>query len=195
MNSQQQSTLRQSIRNKRRLISKQEQQQHSESIIHQLIHSQVYQNSYDIALYLSTDGEVDLNSLMSILFQDNKKVYLPIILSAQKGIMKFAPYHHEKLLEKNYLGILEPLYEDKDLVAIEQLDLILAPLVGFDESGNRIGMGGGYYDRALQNLKTGALKTQFIGVAHELQKVEKLQAREWDIPLHGIITEKRFSYF
>ncbi len=195
MNSQQLSILRKSIRDKRRLISKQEQLQHSESIIHQLIHSQVYQNSYDIALYLSTDGEVDLNLLISILFQDNKKVYLPIILPVQKGIMKFVPYYQEDLLAKNCFGILEPYYEDKDLIAIGQLDLILAPLVGFDRAGNRIGMGGGYYDRALQNLKTGELKTKFIGVAHELQRVEELQARRWDIPLHGIITEEKFSYF
>ena len=195
MNSQQLSTLRQCIREKRRQISKAEQLQHSKAIIHHLIHSRLYQNSQNIALYLSTDGEVNLKSLISILFQDNKKVYLPIIISARQGIMKFTPYHHEKLLEKNCFGILEPHHEEKDLISIAQLDLILAPLVGFDESGNRMGMGGGYYDRALQNLNTGGSKTQFIGVAHELQKVEKLQAREWDIPLHGIITEKSFSYF
>ena len=83
------------------------------------------------------------------------------------------------------------------------MDLVLAPLVAFDEQGNRMGMGGGFYDRALQHLKstnTGSLKRRplkpkVIGIAHELQKVANLHSQSWDITLNAIVTEKRLSYF
>lgn len=195
MNSQQLSVLRQNIRKKRRNISASEQMQHSKSIIQHLISSQLYQNSQNIALYISTDGEVDLATLFKKLFYDNKKIFLPVILSPQKAIMHFAAYHRKTLLEKNCFGILEPWYKEQHVIPIEQLDLILAPLVGFDGAGNRIGMGEGYYDRALQHLKKGETKTQFFGVAHEIQKVRQLEPQKWDVPLNGIITEERLSYF
>lgn len=183
------------MREQRRQISNIEQQQHSESIIQRILHSQIYKDSQHIALYLPTDGEVDLSSMIEQLFSDNKKLYLPIILSSQDSVMYFADYDIETELEENCFGILEPVYQKNHIIAVKQLDLILAPLVGFDEHGNRMGMGGGYYDRALQDLKKENTKTQFFGVAHELQKVEALEPQDWDIPLHGIITEERLSYF
>lgn len=79
-----------------------------------------------------------------------------------------------------------------------QLDLILAPLVGFDEFGNRMGMGGGYYDRALQHLQKrqfNCCRTKYVGVAYELQKVQPMTPHHWDIPMHAVITEKQFTYF
>ena len=193
--SRQSSELRTSIRLQRREIPKIKQQLHAAAIIEQLLNSRLYHDSQYIALYLSTDGEVDISALIEQLFTDNKKVYLPVISPTRNGIMHFAAYQRETILEKNCFAILEPAYEERHLIPIEQLDLILAPLVCFDEFGNRMGMGGGYYDRALQHLKNREIKTQFFGIAHELQKVELLETHEWDIPLHGIITEKRLSYF
>ena len=194
-NTQQTSSLRQHIREQRRQLSKLEQKQHSETIIQHLLRSRLYQYAQHIALYIANDGEIDLSSLMTKLLRDNKKVYLPIILSTKNATMSFAAYTKETLLEKNGFGILEPVYDKQHLIPIEQLDLILAPLVGFDESGNRMGMGGGFYDRALQHIKQGVSQTQFFGIAHELQKIEQLEAQKWDIPLNGVITEERLSYF
>ena len=114
--------------------------------------------------------------------------------------MGFAPYDKGTRLRKNCFGILEPVYQKKQLKTALQMNLILAPLVGFDEQGNRMGMGGGYYDRALQHLKSGdsrsrSFKPGFVGIAHEIQKVHKLESHTWDIALNAIVTERRLSYF
>ena len=174
------------------------QHQHAEIISQRIIHSRLYRHSRHIALYLSADGEVDLSPLINKLHTYSKKCYLPVILSRQHAIMAFAPYEKHTRMRKNCFGILEPVFQKKQLKTARQMDLVLAPLVGFDDHGNRMGMGGGFYDRALQHLKsnkTRRLKPKFIGIAHELQKVTQLQSQIWDISLNAIVTEKRLSYF
>ncbi len=114
--------------------------------------------------------------------------------------MAFAPYEKKTCLRKNSFGILEPVYQKKQLKTARQLDLVLAPLVAFDPQGNRLGMGGGFYDRALSHLRAHGRRTRkhhplFIGIAHELQQVDSLQVQSWDIPLHAIITERGLRYF
>ena len=191
-------SLRKSLRSQRRRLSKIKQHRHTKIITQRIIHSPLYKHSKHIALYLSGDGEVDLMPLISKLHADSKKCYLPVILSKQNSIMAFAPYGEHTRLKKNCFDIPEPVFHKKDLKTVKQIDLVLAPLVGFDEYGNRIGMGGGFYDRALQHLNlssTALRKPKLIGVAHELQKVTQLEAQSWDIALDAIVTERRLSYF
>ncbi|MCU7966209.1 MAG: 5-formyltetrahydrofolate cyclo-ligase, partial [gamma proteobacterium symbiont of Bathyaustriella thionipta] len=193
---QQSYALRQSLRIKRRHLPKMKQHQHAKRISQRIIHSKFYKHSRHIALYLSADGEVDLSFLINKLHGHSKKCYLPVILSRRHAIMYFAPYDAQTQLKKNCFGILEPIYQKKQLKTAQQMDLVLAPLVGFDEQGNRMGMGGGYYDRALQHLKSGdiksrALKPKFVGIAHEIQRVKKLESHTWDIALNAIVTERR----
>ena len=179
------------------------QHQHAKIISQRIIHSKMYKHSRHIALYLPADGEIDLSLLINKLHGHSKKCYLPVILSRQHAIMAFAPYEKHTRLRKNCFGILEPVFQKKQLKTAKQMDLVLAPLVAFDEQGNRMGMGGGFYDRALQHLKstnTGSLKRRplkpkVIGIAHELQKVANLHSQSWDITLNAIVTEKRLSYF
>ncbi len=195
---QQSPTLRYTIRKKRRHLLKIKQHQYSHSISQRIIHSRLYKYSRHIALYLSSDGEVDLSPLINHLHGHNKTAYLPVILSRKNSLMYFAPFKKHTRLQRNCFGILEPVYQKKQLRTARQLDLILAPLVGFDEFGNRMGMGGGYYDRALQHLNNrpfNCCKTKYIGIAYELQKVQALKCHHWDIPLHGIFTEKQIIYF
>jgi len=193
-------TLRQSLRQKRSHLSKIKQHQHAQSITRRIIHSKLYKHSRHIALYLSADGEVSLAPLLNKLHSHYKKCYLPVIVSRRHSIMSFAPYEKGTRLRKNCFGILEPVYQKKQLKTARQMDLILSPLVGFDEMGNRMGMGGGFYDRALQHLRrqhttNRLLKPKFVGIAHEIQKVTELESHYWDIPLHAIVTERRLSYF
>ena len=197
--------MRKSLRIKRRHLSVIKQHQHAKIITRRIIHSQLFKRSRTIALYLSADGEVDLSALINKLHADSKKCYLPVILSRQHSIIAFAPYEKHTHLKKNCFGILEPVFHKKQLKTAKQIDLVLAPLVGFDEQGNRMGMGGGFYDRALQHLRTNSLtpqhtkrrplKPKVLGIAHELQKVAHLQSHNWDITLNAIVTEKRMSYF
>lgn len=181
------------------------QHQHAKIIIRRIVHSSIYKRSKHIALYLPAGGEVDLSALLKHFQFHSKKCYLPVIISQKNGIIAFAPYEEHTHLKKNCFGILEPVFLKKQLKSAKQLDLVLTPLVGFDEQGNRMGMGGGYYDRALQHLRTHhsdsltarqrPLKPKVLGIAHELQKVERLQSQSWDIRLDAIVTEQRLTSF
>jgi 5-formyltetrahydrofolate cyclo-ligase len=77
------------------------------------------------------------------------------------------------------------------------LDLILTPLVAFDDQGNRLGMGGGFYDRTLAYLgrRKHWKKPRLIGTAHAFQQVARLPHESWDVPLHGVVTEKALLSF
>ena len=77
------------------------------------------------------------------------------------------------------------------------LSLVLMPLVAFDAKGNRLGMGGGYYDRAF-NQTQWPYKTRrplLVGVAHEFQRVPELPTESWDVPLDAVITEREIYRF
>ncbi len=90
-------------------------------------------------------------------------------------------------MRPNRYGIPEP--QNTERVSPAALDYLLIPLVGFDRQGNRLGMGGGYYDRALANLKP-FRRTFKLGVAYSFQELIELEPKAWDIPLDGIVTEK-----
>jgi 5-formyltetrahydrofolate cyclo-ligase len=193
-------TLRQSLRHQRRQLSRMKQHQHAQAVYRRLIHSRLYRHARSIALYLAADGELDLSLLINRLHSHSRKCYLPVILSRQHATMAFAPYEKHTPLRKNSFGILEPVYQKKQLKSARQLDMVLAPLVGFDELGNRMGMGGGFYDRALAHLihnHTGrkSVRPRFVGVAHELQKLPPMESRIWDVPLQAIVTERRLTFF
>ena len=92
----------------------------------------------------------------------------------------------------NEFGIPEPLLRSRRVTAITRLDLVLTPLVGFDEQGNRLGMGGGFYDRSFAYLRQRQRwrKPHLLGVAFELQNCEQgLPHQQWDVPLDGVVTE------
>jgi 5-formyltetrahydrofolate cyclo-ligase len=106
--------------------------------------------------------------------------------------MKFAPMPADERMLKNRFGIAEPRHGACAHTRI--LDIVLVPLVGFDDAGNRLGMGGGYYDRRFSYLRTRSsfLRPRLIGVAYELQHVDELPKDEWDVSLWAIVTDKKF---
>ena len=90
----------------------------------------------------------------------------------------------------NRYRLPEPDVSDDEMLVPEELDLVLAPLVVFDAQRNRIGMGGGYYDRSFAFRKDPAnMKPTLIGVAHELQKVDQLIPESWDVQLDMVVTD------
>lgn len=104
----------------------------------------------------------------------------------------FSEYRSGDRLIHNRYGIIEPDIRRRKPVAAWGLDLVLVPLVAFDKTGNRIGMGGGFYDRTFAYLISGNTwyKPKLIGVAHELQQLNSIQPNPWDVPLDGIVTER-----
>jgi 5-formyltetrahydrofolate cyclo-ligase len=184
--------IRQLKRSQRRLLSPQVQQQHSQSLRQNIAKEKSYKNSRHVAVYLANDGEINPALLIEHALFLRKTVYLPV-LSPLKNSLYFAPYTTGDRLKLNRFGIPEPVCHPSDWKTASQLDLLLLPLVAFDTQGNRMGMGAGFYDRTLAYLRHRQhwKKPVLMGLAHEIQKVEQLDAQSWDVPLNCIVTEKQ----
>ena len=181
--------------NKRRLrnqLTCHEQSTHAIGLANQVCRQQAFLNSSKIACYLANDGEIDPEHIIQSAWELRKNVYLPV-LSPFQSKLYFAPYQAGMAMQLNRFGIWEPACKPAKWLTAWQLDLMLLPLVAFDESGNRLGMGGGFYDRSLayRQSRTHSLRPRLIGLAHELQREQQLAANSWDIPLEMIATEER----
>ena len=124
-----------------------------------------------------------------LLWRHGRKVYLPSIQPGQQ--LCFKPYQPASRMTANQYQIDEPISDQGSRTAAA-LDLLIIPLVGFDRTGNRLGMGGGYYDRHLayrtSRLKPGPL---LVGLAYEFQRQPRLASDRWDIPLDLIVSERQ----
>jgi 5-formyltetrahydrofolate cyclo-ligase len=109
--------------------------------------------------------------------------------------MTFAELDHGARLGTNFFGISEP--DAAKRIDPRRLDLVLTPLVAFDDRGVRIGVGRGYYDRCFRFLHArGAWhRPKLLGVAYELQHVRAIAPEPWDVPLWGAVTEVRVRRF
>lgn len=142
-----------------------------------------------VALYLAADGEIDPVLLMKGALAQGKRVFLPQLRAANR--LEFAEYRSGARLRRNRFGIPEPLRGRR--MALQGLDVVLVPLVAFDRRGNRLGMGGGFYDRTFarfrQPCRSRANAPRLIGLAHRFQQVAGLDEQSWDVPLSGILTD------
>lgn len=141
-----------------------------------------------IALYLTADGEIETMPLIEWLWQQGKKTYLPVIHPFSKGHLLFLHYDAATPMVLNRYAIAEPKLDQTQIRPAAQLDLICTPLVAFDTTGHRLGMGGGYYDRTLEPWFTSKSGPKPIGLAHDCQQVDKLPVESWDVPLPKIVT-------
>ena len=156
----------------------------SHAICEKLISSDDFQNANKIFVYKAVACEVRLDDLIEKALSLGKEVYYP--LCKVKGEMLALKPGPGTVWKEGSFGISEPSEAGSIEAKPSELDLIICPLAGFDEAGNRIGMGGGYYDRFL--AKAGLAKA--IGVAFDCQRLERILAQPHDIALPKIITEK-----
>ena len=192
---QQKSELRKQLRRVRNSLTPAQQDRASQALFEILKALPSYQNSQHIAAYLANDGEISPQRLVQDAWDEGKQVYLPVVDPAGRGTLTFLPWQEDTVMEDNKYGIPEPDQSLYKALPAPQLDLVLLPLTGFDKSGKRMGMGGGYYDRTFAFMNSGEggfCKLQLIGLAHEGQKVESIPCESWDIPLSGIATDQRF---
>ena len=183
--------LRQQKREQRRQLSASQQAKHAQQLAECLLRHSTFIDSQCIAAYLSNDGEINPAAIIEQAWKLGKQVYLPV-LSAHENSLLFAPFEKDSPVCRNQFGIDEPDCLPEHWLKAEHMDLILLPLVAFDEQGNRMGMGGGFYDRSLANIHQQEKLTHLVGLAHEIQKIDQLDAQSWDIPLHAIATENDF---
>lgn len=146
-----------------------------------------------IACYFPADGEINLFPLMQYLWRQNKHCYLPVIGRPFDKTLRFSLFNKDTCLHLNRFGIPEPEQSQRRLRRTFALDLVLMPLVAFDCKGNRIGMGGGFYDRTLAFLaqRQHFLKPDVMGVAHDFQRVSKIVREDWDVRMQSVLTDKK----
>jgi 5-formyltetrahydrofolate cyclo-ligase len=134
---------------------------------------------------------LDLDPVVNRIWAMGKCCYLPVLCDRPDLTLRFAPYQPDSCMRTNSFGIDEPDIPHRSLLSVHDLDLLLMPLVAFDSQGNRLGMGGGYFDRTLafRNQSDGSLRPHLLGVAFAFQQVAAVPTEAWDIPLDSIVTD------
>ena len=183
------SQLRKEVRQRRNALSEAQHHNAAIAVTERLSKHVKIQQAKRIAIYLSNDGELSTKNFIEWCWQQHKHIYLPVVHPFSPGNLLFLHYQQETKLVANIYGILEPQLDVTKVCPLEQLDIICAPLVAFDNSGARLGMGGGFYDRSLARWKQ--TKLYPLGLAHDCQQVEKVPIESWDIPLPEIITPNK----
>lgn len=182
--------LRKQLRVARRSLSPAQQKRAGKELARWLKNYLPVLRSQHIAYYLPNDGEIDPRPLASALEKMGKRCYLPRLHADGTNRVWFVRYRSGDPLYKNRYGIPEPHIRNPHLPAWA-LQVVLMPLVGFDRSGNRLGMGGGFYDRSFAfKQQRGTCKPLLLGLAHSIQEVPALPCESWDVPLDGIVTER-----
>ena len=148
-----------------------------------LLDQEIVVKSNQILVYYSTSNEVDTRELVDSLFSLNKSLFLP---STRKILItKFEP---DTLLIKQFGEISEPITTNQPNP--KRIDLAIVPGVGFDEKGNRLGRGGGWYDKLFDRIKVGFI----IGVCFDEQIMKTVPLEDHDMAVDMVITDSRIFY-
>ena len=185
-------SIRKSMRNLRSKLSPEELMQAESKIFEKIVIHPLFKEKKLIGSYIGTNGEINTLKLNNYLKAKNHIVALPVIDMQEKGIMHFYSYENENMLIKNRYGILEPQPFPENLITPNLFEALLIPLLAFDKKGNRLGMGGGYYDRMLKKVSANCC---LIGLAHDFQCVNEVPSETWDMPLDEIITPRQHFVF
>ncbi|MDN2662666.1 5-formyltetrahydrofolate cyclo-ligase [Psychromonas sp. 14N.309.X.WAT.B.A12] len=206
----QRNQIRQTVRQARQALSEEQQVLASANLLTRLINHPRIMQAKHVSVTLAYDGEIDLSLFIEWCWQQGKQVYLPMVHPTLKGHLFFLEYQANTEMIINRYGIKEPklatlfnnspeqlsnLAEHPEIFPADKLDIVFTPLVAFDTQGNRIGMGGGYYDRLLTPWFTNRSGPYPIGLAHDCQCVTQLPIEAWDVPLPEIITPQQHLYF
>ncbi len=181
------SRLRKEIRQRRKAIDPAARRRFDQAINQTLLELVEETGCSSLSAFWPFDGEPDVRPALKTLSGRGLQVALPVIVDTAAGLdLQFSLWNPAIALKKNFFGIGEP--GAGEAVLLQDLDVVLLPLVAWDEGGNRLGMGAGYYDRALAAVADSSLPLR-VGIAYEVQKVDRLPADPWDVRLHRMITE------
>jgi 5-formyltetrahydrofolate cyclo-ligase len=196
--------MRRLIRIKRQKLTHLEQNKASHHLLSQLSQHPKIKSAKRIAIYLAVDGEINGHGFILWCWKNNKEIYLPVIHPFSPGHLLFLKYDQSTVMSVNQYGIEEPKLDVRHILAVNEIDVLLTPLVAFDAKGNRLGMGGGFYDRTLSSWFEKTLATELdtplgvnpvleikpypIGIAHDCQQVDVIPTEYWDIPLPEVIS-------
>ncbi|WP_375055356.1 5-formyltetrahydrofolate cyclo-ligase [Zobellella sp. DQSA1] len=182
--------IRQQIRQARRRLTEAEQRAAAELIVERVAKAGHLASARKVALYLANDGELDPKPLIDWYWSQGAQIYLPVLHHFSPGHLLFLRYDPDAALIANRFGIPEPRLDIRLLLPKSELDVVYTPLVAFDASGNRMGMGGGFYDRTLSGWQQGR-GPRPVGLAHDCQQLAAIPTDSWDVPLPELITPNR----
>ena len=184
--------LRRRVRQRRRALSGAQRQTAQQQAACRLRWLSPLWRARSVAIYLAVDGEADPGAIAAMALTRGQRVYAPVL---HGQTLRFARLTGDSPLRRNRFGILEPAAAD--CIDPRQLDVVLTPLVAFDDSGTRIGMGGGYYDRCFGFLKQRIrwIRPKLIGLAYEFQRLGTVSRSDWDVPLWAAVTEQDIYRF
>lgn len=184
--------LRQHILRERDALSAEKRRQKSAVITTTILQRKEFLSAKTIFLYVNFRSEVETLALIRQTLERGKTVCVPFTDQKNARLFPFQITDPEKDLRPGYCGIPEPDPEKLTPVAPQDIDAVLLPGSVFDRQGGRLGYGGGFYDRFLADQ---APTAQRIGLAFELQVVDRLPLLPHDQPLHCLATEKTFLHF
>ena|SRR3990167_9651096 len=184
MQSSHKANIRKDYIKKRKLLSDATQRDASQKLCSNIEMLTIYQNASHIALYQAIDGEISLTPLWEKAVAAGKTCYMPMIHPNDHRLI-FLPTSPHAPQKRNTFNILEPDVSPHKAIALQDIDLMILPLVAFNQQGTRLGRGAGYYDKTLQQAKPQYL----LGAAYAFQEHTALVADAWDIPLDLIVTE------
>ena len=179
--------IREEIIDKRNNLILDIKQNYDSLIFEEIINSEIYKKSKKIFTYISFGSEVDTIKLINYSFSNNKEVYVPKINKQTKDMIALK-IHNFNNMSVDKWGIIEPKSVDKDNIGTD-FDLIIMPGIAFDKQGNRIGYGGGYYDKYISKLNNAS---NLLALAYDFQIIQDIESESHDIKVDFILTNKGF---
>lgn len=181
--------IRRHALHQRRQISYFQQQHAGAALCRRIRQFRPYREARLLCVYMSMASEIRTVALLRMAERDGKQCYVPVLHPWQRHKMEFVRYRAGDQLRRNRWGIAQPVLRLQNRLAAKQFDLVMMPLVAFDQSGHRLGMGQGFYDRAFAFRRQAAGKPLLLGLAHECQQTQHpLQAQPWDVDLDAVAT-------
>ncbi len=179
------SAIRRQMRQRRAALSPQQQRLARQQLLQRLSGTAFFCRADSLAAYVANDGEINPAALLDTALSRGKRCYLPVLAPFNR--LWFYRYRPGQRLACNRYGITEPRKSGRPRKPWS-LNLVLVPLVAFDRRGNRLGMGGGYYDRTFKQRSLPG--PRLLGLAHSCQELNALNEENWDIAMAGIATER-----
>lgn len=181
--------LRQRLAERRRALPPTERITAAQGLRRSLEQLPEYFTDQRVAGYWASHGELPLNLVIPPLVARGQQFLLPVTGPGRQ--LRFAAWAPGDAVEANRYGIPEPA-QPGELFEPFQLDLVLVPLLGFDRRGNRLGHGGGYYDRGFAFLNDQVRPTEplLVGIAYAFQELPEIDEQDWDVPLDFVATER-----
>lgn len=186
-------SMRSRIKQQRRRLDTHSQELAADQASQLIKRQRFFLSSQHIAAYIPMHGELSPLPLIDLARSLGKNIYLPVLMPFLTNRLWFAPWNPDTKMRNNRFGIPEPVFNGKQLIPARQLDIVITPLVAFDQQCHRMGMGGGYYDRTFSFLRFRQhwQSPRLVGLAYEFQKVTRINTQPWDVPLHAVVSEKR----